>query len=82
MVKPYKKFKSGSITATIWEKVAEKAGKQFTVYNIEIVRNYMSEKEWKKTSSFNLNDLPRVIDLANQAYSALTSIEIVEKDAS
>jgi hypothetical protein len=72
--KPLMKYKSGMMTATIWNKEVEKDGKTYEFQNVEIVKNYPKEKdkegkviEWAKTSNYNKEDLPHVKVVLDEA---------------
>lgn len=70
--KPAHKVKYGAVSATTWEKkIKGKDGKEFTVYNTEIVRNYKNGDKWEKTSNFQKNDLPKVEVVTRKAFEWL-----------
>ncbi len=73
MTQPIKKYKAGSIRATVWENEVEN-GKYQTV---SIERVYQDkEGNWKNTSSFRLNDLPKVGVVVQKIYQELTVSEL------
>ena len=79
--KPYKKVRSGSITATIWENEVNVEGKKELqkVYNVNIERSYKDKEDnWKTTNQFRQGDLPRLILVAQKAYEILS---LSEKDS-
>lgn len=74
---PLEKFRVGQIVATVWEKDNEKDGRTFKTHNIVVEKNY-SVKEgdqdvWKTTSSFQLNELPKVELACHKAYEFLAT---------
>jgi hypothetical protein len=74
---PEKKYKAGAISATIWQNTGTKDGKEFKYYSVSVERNYMDDnKEWKTTSSFRLNDLPRIKLLVDKVYDYLVLKEM------
>ena len=61
--KPYKKFRAGQVSATIWNnEQTNKEGKTFEVKTIQLTKSYTTDegKTWKDTNSFSLNDLPKI----------------------
>jgi len=70
--KPEHKFVCGSISATIWNNVTQKDGKDVSFKNVVVERRYKdSNGAWKGTNSFRLNDLPKIILAAQLAYEYL-----------
>lgn len=66
---PEKKFRAGGVTATVWKNTRKKDGEEFDVFNVDITRSYLDKDEnWQTTSSFQLNDLPKVAMLAEKAF--------------
>ena len=67
---PIKVFQCGAVKAAIWTdpKVIDNA--VVNVHSIRIDRAYKDKKdnEWKYTSTFYLEDLPKVALVANEAY--------------
>lgn len=62
--KPAHEIRLGTIKATIWKNEAE----DFTRYNVNIIRSYLSDGFWKSSDSYGRDDLPRVIKCADLAY--------------
>lgn len=70
---PEREFRSGGISATVWNNIQEIKGNKVEVKSVQIQRNYQDEnKEWKRTNSFKTADLPRVISVAQAAFNHLT----------
>ena len=66
--KPEKKFRAGAVTATIWRNTSEKG----SYGTVQLEKSYMDkENNWKSTSSFSLNDLPKACLVLNKAYEHL-----------
>lgn len=59
--KPVKKYKSGNVTASVWE---NKSGDD-TWHNVTLQNSYYDKKkeEWGNTNSFNLSQLGDVRDV-------------------
>lgn len=70
MAGPVMRFRSGSISATIWEN-QKKDGTAFP--SVKLTKSYRDSQtqEWKETSTFSVNDLPVVAILARKAFEAL-----------
>lgn len=70
MAGPVMRFRSGAISATVWEQ-KRKDGTLFPT--VKLVKSYRDKKtqEWKETSSFAVNDLPVVAILARKAFECL-----------
>jgi len=68
--KPEKKFRAGLVTATIWKNEGKnKQGDPTTFRTVAIERSYTDKNnEWKTTSSFSVQDLPKVTLVASRAY--------------
>jgi hypothetical protein len=73
--KPLAKFKAGKISATVWDREVEKKDSKdvYTIYNVEIVKNYTIDdgKTWKKTNNFGKEDLVRVEIVTRKALEFL-----------
>ena len=68
-VQPEKKFRMGGVVATVWKnKQKNKEGKEFEVYSINIDRTYKDGDEFKQTSSYKVNDLHKVVRVAELAF--------------
>ncbi len=68
MNKPEKKFSCGSISASIWANTKVVSGEKVKIYSVTINKAYKEGEEWKYTNSFNIEDLPKVALVANEAY--------------
>jgi len=73
MAMPEKEFRAGGVSATIWSNEQTINGNKMEVKSVQIQRNYQDDlKEWKRTSSFKQNDLPKLIAVATEAFKYLT----------
>ena len=81
MNRPEKKIRCGPITATIWADTKTVNGEMVKFYTIKIDKSYKQDDEWKHTTSFSAEDLPKVALVANEAYKyiRLTSTEANEQ---
>lgn len=68
MRKPEKKFSCGPISASIWSKTKTVEGEKVKFNSITINKAYKDGEDWKHTNSFNIEDLPKVALVANEAY--------------
>ena len=68
MNKPEKKFNCGSISASIWANTKVVNGETVKLYSVTINKAYKDSEDWKYTDSFNIEDLPKVALVANEAY--------------
>jgi hypothetical protein len=68
MNKPEKKFSCGSISASIWANTKVVNGETVKFYSVTINKAYKEGEDWKYTDSFNIEDLPKVSLVANEAY--------------
>jgi len=75
--RPTRVFRCGPITATVWIAPQVKGGKVVDVPSIKIDRSYESDGQRKYTSSFFVEDLPRIALVTTEAfkYLKLRSIE-------
>jgi hypothetical protein len=70
---PENKFRAGAITATIWKNSLNKDGTEASFNSITLERSYKDKSgNWQTTSSFRINDLPRLTLLLNKAYEYIT----------
>jgi len=71
--KPDNKFKAGAVTATVWaNEMRDKQGKIFFVYSVAFERSYKDrDGNWKSTNSLRVNDIPKLLLVAQEAYEYL-----------
>jgi hypothetical protein len=68
MQKPEKKFKCGSVSASIWANTKTTHGETVKFKSATINKAFKDGDEWKYTDSFNIEDLPKVVLVATEAY--------------
>jgi hypothetical protein len=68
MQKPEKKFNCGPISASIWANTRVVNSETVKFYSVTINKAYKEKDEWKHTNSFNIEDLPKVALVADEAY--------------
>ncbi|MBW3019795.1 hypothetical protein KY334_00730 [Candidatus Woesearchaeota archaeon] len=74
MNKIEKKFSTGAISAVVWNNEAKDSeGKSTEFKTISIDRRYQDKDgNWKSTSNLRVNDLPKVVLVANKAFEYLS----------
>ena len=65
---PTKVFRCGPVKAAIWSNSRIINDMLAEVHSIQIDRSYKDGEEWKHTNSFNVEDLPKVVLVATEAY--------------
>ena len=68
MQKPEKKFSCGPISASIWANTKTVTGETVKFYSVTINKAFKEDEEWKHTNSFDVEDLPKVVLVANEVY--------------
>ena len=68
MNKPEKKFNCGSVSASIWTNTKVVTGETVKFHSVTINKAYKEDEKWEYTDSFNIEDLPKVALVANEAY--------------
>ena len=70
---PEKKFRAGSISATVWSNRGQnKTGEAVEYKTISLDRCYKDEKdEWQNTNSLRISDLPKASVVLQKAYEYL-----------
>jgi hypothetical protein len=71
MSKPEKKFRCGPITASVFAETKVVNGQMVKFYSTSIDKVYKDGEQWKHTTSFAPEDLPKVALLANDVYREL-----------
>jgi len=73
---PQKKYRIGSIHATIWYDSRIVRGEMVEIPSIKFTKAYKPQdsNEWKYTDTFDAEDLPKVSVLANKIYQDLRLI--------
>ncbi|MFT4297958.1 MAG: hypothetical protein ACMXX5_02090 [Candidatus Woesearchaeota archaeon] len=66
---PEKKFRAGTISATVWENSIEKDGEKSSYNTVSLERAYKDKAgNWQSANSFRPNDLPRLSLVAQKAF--------------
>ena len=68
MQKPEKKFSCGPVSASIWAKNKTVEGETVKFHSVTITKAYKEGEDWKYTNSFDIEDMPKVALVANEAY--------------
>ena len=63
--KPAHQIRLGGLKATIWRNETEDRPR----WNVQVVRLYLVEKEWKQSTSFGRDDLPLVAKVSDMAHT-------------
>lgn len=70
--RPEKKFQAGGVVASVWVNTRSFNGQPQEIKSVSLERRYKdSSGEWKSSTSFSINELPKVLVVAAQAYSYL-----------
>ncbi len=69
--KPDKAFRCGAVQAAIWANRRVIDNAIVEVYSIRIDKSYKAGEEWKRTTSFAPEDLPKVSVVAMACYEHL-----------
>ena len=71
---PEKEFRAGAICASIWRKEVTHNGRKWQEYSIRIQKRYKDERsgEWKTTTYFRPEDMPKLALVADKAYEYVT----------
>lgn len=79
--KPIKSYRCGCVTGSIFRHVrtAKKSSESsaFISMNAQITKRYYDDSsgEWKDTTSFDLNELPKLVLVAQKCYDYMASDE-------
>ena len=66
---PERKFRAGTISATIWLNKGHKPNGEDSEYRtISIERSYTKDGQWQSTNSLRINDLPKACVVLQKAY--------------
>jgi len=69
--RPSKVFRCGAVRAAIWTNQRVMDNAVVEVYSIKIDKSYKGGDEWKQTTSFAAEDLPKVSVVAMASYNHL-----------
>ncbi len=70
---PDRKFRCGGIVASVW---VNNTGESGLRAKIQLLCHYQTnDGQWQSTTSFNINDLPKVMTVTRRAYEWLALTE-------
>lgn len=75
---PVKEFRAGTICASIWTKAETRDGRSVTQHSIRVQKRYRDERtgDWKTTTYFRPEDMPRLALVANRVFEHVTLREV------
>lgn len=68
---PEKKFRAGSVTATIWKNKGNRNGRETEFHTVGLERSYKKDDEWKSTHSLRVCDFADVELVLRKSYEYL-----------
>jgi len=79
---PIKEFRAGTIVAAIWRDHGGSNGKRYPQFSIRVQKRYRDEKsgQWKTTTYFRPDDLPKLALVAGKAFEQLT-LRVMDTEA-
>jgi hypothetical protein len=69
--KPDKTYRCGSVRAAVWTNRRVIDNAVVEVHSVRIDRSYKDGDKWKSTTTFAVDDLPKIVMVATAAYSFL-----------
>ena len=73
---PEKVFQHGAVRASVFVNDVSSNGKSFQIPKVSVQKRYRDKQgQWQNSSTFDLNDLPKIVAAVNKAYDHLTSKE-------
>ena len=81
--KPMKEFRAGTVVVAIWAESAPVNGRVVPQYSIRVQKRYRDDKDgqWKTTTYFRPDELPKLGLVVSRAYEFLTLREPDEPTA-
>ena len=81
--KPVKKFKAGAVESSIWNNKGKREdGTEYDMRSATIERRYKDKDDkWQGTSSFRMNDLPKLALCATKTYEFIAMHSDEDDDA-
>ena len=74
--KPLWQYRAGGCRASVWENERTFNGKTVTVRDVTFSKRYLDEDgEYKNTTKYNANDIPKAIHVLQKAYEHLITGE-------
>ena len=75
-LQPLKEFRSGRVSATVWENEGQSKGERFVSHSVQIQKRYQDrDGQWRNTTAFFVNELPKVLLLVQKAYEFIVLSE-------
>lgn len=67
---PIEDFSAGTVRAAVWRREAERNGRTVILYSIKVEKQYRDKQtgEWKSTTQFFPEDLPKLMLVAFEAF--------------
>ena len=80
---PFKTFRAGKISISLWQNEAEYEGRTFTQYTTKIQKRYLNKQtdEWETTEYLYPQDLPNLIVCAQKAFEFISLTEVNNDDS-
>jgi len=81
--KPMKEFRAGTVVVAIWAESTPVNGRAAPQYSIRVQKRYRDDKDgqWKTTTYFRPDELPKLGLVVSRAYEFLTLRETDEPTA-
>ncbi len=76
---PVHEIRVGTVCAAIWQ---NSGGKSSSWYSVSVTRIFQQGAEWKRTQSFNRDDLPVVSKVSEMAYAWIWTQNELKGDGS
>ena len=75
---PMKEFRAGMIHASIWGKTVKRNDRAWTEHSIRVLKEYKDDRtgEWRTTTYFRTEDMPKLALVANKVYEFLNLREV------
>lgn len=75
---PIKEFRAGMVHASIWGKPVKRDGRSWTEHSIRVLKEYKDDRtgEWRTTTYFRTEDLPKLALVASKAFEFLNLREV------
>ena len=72
--RPEVSFKAWPVEAAVWKnRIVRDDGGTFDAYSVAIERSYKTDDGWKKTTRFRVDDLPKVMLVAQKAFEHIVT---------
>jgi hypothetical protein len=69
--RPVKVFRCGTVRAAIWANRRVMDNAVVEVHSVKISKSYKEDEQWRETTTFAAEDLPKVALVATEAYRFL-----------